>query len=49
MARTASSALITCDATNVASRLVIEHNGGILEDERAGKRRYWVPTSAPSG
>lgn len=42
-------ALITCDATNLGSRLVIERNGGILEDERAGKRRYWVPTSAPSG
>ncbi len=39
-------ALITCNPTNTASRLVIEHNGGVLEDERLGKLRYWVPTSA---
>jgi len=39
------SALITCDADNIGSRLVIEHNGGVLEDERKGKLRYWVPTS----
>jgi predicted acetyltransferase len=38
-------ALLTCDAGNTASRLVIEHNGGVLEDQRGGKRRYWVPTS----
>jgi predicted acetyltransferase len=37
-------ALLTCAATNVASRLVIEHNGGVLEDERNGTLRYWVPT-----
>lgn len=38
-------ALLTCDEDNVASRLVIEHNGGVLEDVRNGKLRYWVPTS----
>ncbi|MHB1501658.1 MAG: GNAT family N-acetyltransferase [Candidatus Dormibacteria bacterium] len=36
--------LITCDTTNVASKKVIGANGGILEDERGGKLRYWVPT-----
>ena len=41
-------ALITCDVTNVGSRKVIEANGGVLEDERAGKLRYWVPTT-PAG
>ena len=38
------SALLTCDADNVASRLVIERNGGVLEDQRGEKLRYWVPT-----
>ncbi len=38
-------ALVTCNPTNVASRRVIERNGGRLEDERLGKLRYWVPTS----
>lgn len=38
-------ALITCDITNVASRRVIEANGGVLEHEGNGKRRYWVPTA----
>ncbi len=38
-------ALITCDEDNVASRLVIEHCGGVLEDQRGDKLRYWVPTS----
>lgn len=37
-------ALITCDVTNTASRLVIEHNGGVFEDQRGKKLRYWVPT-----
>lgn len=39
-------ALLTCDATNVGSRKVIEANGGVLEDERAGVLRFWVPTRA---
>ena len=37
-------ALVTCDDDNIASRRVIEHNGGVLEDLRRGKLRYWVPT-----
>jgi predicted acetyltransferase len=41
----APAALLTCDANNVASRKVIEANGGVLEDEVDGLRRYWVPTS----
>lgn len=39
-------ALLTCEAANVGSRLVIEHNGGVIEDERHGMLRYWVPTAA---
>jgi predicted acetyltransferase len=42
------SALVTCDVTNVASRKVIEVNGGIFDDQRGDKLRFWVPT-APSG
>ena len=38
------SALITCDATNVASRKVIETNGGVLQDQHGGTCRFWVPT-----
>ncbi|MCW2833338.1 MAG: N-acetyltransferase [Nocardioides sp.] len=38
-------ALLTCDDTNIASRKVIEAAGGVLEDVRGVKRRYWVPTS----
>ena len=38
-------ALLTCDVDNLASRRVIEHNGGLLEDQRGVKLRYWVPTS----
>lgn len=36
--------LVTCDDDNVASRRVIEANGGVLEDQRERKLRYWVPT-----
>jgi predicted acetyltransferase len=36
--------LITCDTDNVASRKVIEACGGVYEDTRRGKLRYWVPT-----
>ncbi|MHA3700764.1 GNAT family N-acetyltransferase [Jatrophihabitans sp. YIM 134969] len=39
------SALITCDDTNVASRRVIENAGGVLEDQRGRKLRFWVPTT----
>jgi predicted acetyltransferase len=38
-------ALLTCDTDNVASRKVIEHNHGVLEDERHGSLRFWVPTA----
>jgi predicted acetyltransferase len=37
--------LVTCDDDNIGSRKVIEANGGVLEDKRHGKRRYWVQTS----
>lgn len=37
-------ALITCDVDNMGSRAVIERNGGILEDERHNKLRFWVST-----
>ncbi|PUA80394.1 GNAT family N-acetyltransferase [Nocardioides currus] len=37
-------ALLTCDDTNVASRKVIEAAGGVFEDQRAQKLRFWVPT-----
>jgi predicted acetyltransferase len=40
------SALVTCDLDNVASRRTIEKNGGLLEDERHGKLRFWVPTAS---
>jgi predicted acetyltransferase len=37
--------LITCDVDNLGSRKVIEANGGVLEDERSGKLRFWAPTA----
>jgi predicted acetyltransferase len=43
-------ALVTCDATNVASRKIIEANGGWLQDQvDQGEglppvMRFWVPT-----
>jgi predicted acetyltransferase len=40
-----ASALVTCDVTNIASRKVIEANGGVFEDQRGEKLRFWVPTS----
>jgi predicted acetyltransferase len=42
------SALLTCNVDNVASRKVIEHNGGVLEDQRGDKLRFWVPTKPTS-
>jgi predicted acetyltransferase len=36
--------LVTCDDDNIGSRTVIEANGGVLEDVRNGKMRFWVPT-----
>jgi predicted acetyltransferase len=38
------SALITCDVDNEPSRRIIEAVGGVYEDTREGKLRYWVPT-----
>lgn len=38
-------ALVTCDDTNVASRKVIEANGGVYESQRGIKLRFWIPTS----
>lgn len=38
-------ALVTCDPGNTGSRKVIEACGGVLEDERNGKLRFWVPTT----
>lgn len=35
-------ALVTCDEDNEGSRRTIERNGGVLEDVRADKRRYWI-------
>jgi predicted acetyltransferase len=40
-----TEALVMCDRTNVASRRVIEANGGRLIDITEHKRRYWVPTT----
>jgi predicted acetyltransferase len=37
--------LITCDEDNTGSRKVIEANGGVLEDIRHGKLRFWAATS----
>jgi len=38
-------ALVTCDVDNLASRKVIERNGGVLEDQRGVKLRYWIRTA----
>lgn len=34
--------LLTADEDNEASRRTIERNGGVYEDSRKGKRRYWI-------
>ncbi|MBP7805027.1 MAG: GNAT family N-acetyltransferase [Candidatus Pacebacteria bacterium] len=44
------NALVTCDRDNLASKKIIEKNGGVFEDERGDddgqiKLRFWVPTS----
>jgi predicted acetyltransferase len=41
-------ALVTCDDDNHASARTIERNGGVYEDTRNGKRRYWIETGAPA-
>ena len=38
--------LVTADEDNVGSWRVIEAVGGVQEDVRKGKRRYWVETTA---
>jgi predicted acetyltransferase len=35
--------LVTCDVDNEPSRRTIEGAGGVYEDTREGKLRYWVP------
>lgn len=39
-------ALVTCDDTNVGSRRVIELAGGVFDDQRGQKLRFWVPTTS---
>jgi predicted acetyltransferase len=34
--------LVTCDDDNEGSRLTIERNGGVYQDTRKAKRRYWI-------
>ena len=34
--------LVTCDDDNVASRRTIEGAGGVYEDNREGKLRFWI-------
>jgi predicted acetyltransferase len=41
--------LITCDEDNLASRRMIEVNGGLLEGVARGEARYWIRTTAPRG
>jgi predicted acetyltransferase len=36
--------LVTCDDDNLASAATIVANGGVLEDVRKGKQRYWIET-----
>lgn len=50
-ARGIDRVLVTCDTDNVASARTIESQGGVLEDVRDGKRRYWIglPGSATAG
>jgi predicted acetyltransferase len=36
--------LVVADEENIGSRTVIERAGGVYEDSRAGKRRYWITT-----
>lgn len=38
-------ALVTCDEGNLGSRKAIEANGGIVEDQRGAKLRFWIPTT----
>jgi RimJ/RimL family protein N-acetyltransferase len=38
-------ARVDCEADNVASRRVIERNGGVFDQERDGSLYFWVPTT----
>jgi predicted acetyltransferase len=38
--------LVTCDDDNLASAATIVANGGVLEDVRNRKQRYWIETGA---
>ncbi|MEZ0579811.1 GNAT family N-acetyltransferase [Nocardioides sp. MH1] len=38
--------LVTCDSDNLASARTIEAGGGVFEDVRNGKRRYWIVVPA---
>lgn len=38
--------LVTCDDDNAPSRRTIERCGGVLEDVRGDKRRYWIACAA---
>lgn len=40
--RDMAALLLTCDEGNIASRRVIEANGGALERVAGGEARYWV-------
>ncbi len=42
-------ALVTCDEDNLGSRRVIEANGGVLEDLRRGKLRFWIDLAPAYG
>jgi GNAT superfamily N-acetyltransferase len=42
-------ARIDCDVANVASRRVIEKNGGLLEMQERGSLYFWVPTGPRRG
>jgi len=37
--------LVTCNVDNDASRRTVERNGGVYEDTRVGRLRYWIRTS----
>ena len=37
-------ALLTCLNDNIGSRKAIEANGGVLDNERDGMLRFWIPT-----
>lgn len=37
-----SEVLLTCNEDSAGSRATIEANGGVLEDIRHGKLRYWI-------